>query len=282
MASNETPGVHEAPLSRAAVLALGAAGVALVLAVVTVIVVLGRSGSAPASAREVIELEADAAVIRTLLTRAAVVETPSGLRLVDPRALGLTDGDVLTTLGGRPLDSVASLHLGMRAAIGDRAVALLFEIDRGGERRVVRLAARGDLAQPVVDDAVALTPTATDPDQQEILDGITQIDETNFEITRSADDQIMANPMAVARGARVVPSVKNGQPNGFKLYAIRPSSLYSRLGFQNGDTIHAINELEITTMDKALEVYTQLRDADVLVFEMTRRGRAESIKIVIR
>jgi general secretion pathway protein C len=47
--------------------------------------------------------------------------------------------------------------------------------------------------------------------------------------------------MAVAKGARVVPAVKNGKPDGFKLYAIRPSSVYSKLGLTNGDTIQSIN-----------------------------------------
>ena len=51
------------------------------------------------------------------------------------------------------------------------------------------------------------------------------------------------------------------QAHGFKLYAIRPSSVYAKIGLTNGDTLSAINGLELTTADKALEVYTKLREA---------------------
>ena len=68
----------------------------------------------------------------------------------------------------------------------------------------------------------------------------------------------------VAKGARVVPAVKNGKPDGFKLYAIRPSSVYAKLGLQNGDTLQSINGFELTSADKALEVYTKLREATSL------------------
>ncbi len=70
--------------------------------------------------------------------------------------------------------------------------------------------------------------------------------------------------MAVAKGARVVPAVKNGKPDGFKLYAIRPSSVYAKLGLQNGDTLQSINGFDLTSADKALEVYTKLREATSL------------------
>lgn len=61
----------------------------------------------------------------------------------------------------------------------------------------------------------------------------------------------------VARAARIVPSVRDGKPHGFKLYAIRPGSIYVVLGLRNGDTITAVNGDDITTPDKALRIYTQ-------------------------
>src|SRR5688572_9949467 len=108
-----------APLSKAALAAIGAAGVALVLAVVTAIVVIGRSpataaGVAPGG-RELIEVEANAAAVRALLQRDAVTLAPGGLLPRDPIALGLEPGDILTTLGGRPLHAVTDLQIGLRS-----------------------------------------------------------------------------------------------------------------------------------------------------------------------
>jgi general secretion pathway protein C len=113
-------------------------------------------------------------------------------------------------------------------------------------------------------------------------EGIKQVDEGNYEISRSLVDKVLANPMAVARGARVVPSVKSGKANGFKLYAIRPSSVYAKIGLRNGDTIHEINGFELTTPDKALEVYTKVREASNLSVQITRRSKPVTINYTIR
>ncbi len=113
-------------------------------------------------------------------------------------------------------------------------------------------------------------------------EGIKKVGDNKYEIDRNLVDKVLANPMSVARGARVVPSVKNGKANGFKLYAIRPSSVYAKLGFRNGDTIHAINGFDLTTPDKALEVYTKVKEASNLSVTATRRGKPLSIDYSIR
>jgi len=112
--------------------------------------------------------------------------------------------------------------------------------------------------------------------------GIKKIDESTFEVDRGLVDKVLANPMAVAKGARVVPSVKNGKANGFKLYAIRPSSVYAKLGLSNGDTIHSINGFDLTSPDKALEVYTKVKEATSLSVSLTRRGKPMNLNYSIR
>jgi len=118
--------------------------------------------------------------------------------------------------------------------------------------------------------------------QSSIDNGIKKIDDNTFEIDKALVDKVLANPMAVAKGARIVPAVKNGKPDGFKLYAIRPSSVYAKLGLTNGDTLQSINGFELTSADKALEVYTKLREATSLEMEVTRRGKPVTLKYTIR
>lgn len=272
------------PLSKAALAAIAAAGVALVLAVVSTVVVIGRSppgaGAAPGD-RALIEVEADAEAVRALLLRDAVTLAPGGLLPRDPVALGLSPGDILVTFGGRPLHAVTDLQVALRGAIRGGATALVFEIERGGKPLVVRIAARGELKPPAGQPGL-VSMTSTDPDQQEILNGITKIDDEHVDVTRAAIEKVLANPLPVSKGARIVPSIKNGEPDGVKIYALRPSSIYSALGLQNGDTIHSINDQPLNTPDQALELYTELRTADVLVLELTRRGRDASLTITIR
>lgn len=117
---------------------------------------------------------------------------------------------------------------------------------------------------------------------EEIEKGVNKVDDNSYEIDRSVVDKILANPTIVGRGARIVPAVKNGKPNGFKLYAIRPSSVYAKIGLMNGDTIHSINGLSLTTPDRALEVYTKLRDTRKMRVELTRRGKSIALNYEIR
>ncbi len=117
---------------------------------------------------------------------------------------------------------------------------------------------------------------------EEVAKGIRKTGEGKYEIRRSALNKVLTNTTLLARSARIVPSVRNGKPNGFKLYAIRPGSLYSLLGMFNGDTISAINGHSITTPDKALEVYTKLRSASHLSITFNRRGKTLSHDYTIR
>lgn len=118
--------------------------------------------------------------------------------------------------------------------------------------------------------------------QVAVDNGVKKIDDNNYEIEKSLVDKILQNPMVVAKAARVVPSMKNGKPDGFKLYAIRPTSVYAKIGLQNGDTLNAINGFSLDSADKALEVYTKLREANQLEAEITRRGKTMTIKYSIK
>jgi general secretion pathway protein C len=101
-------------------------------------------------------------------------------------------------------------------------------------------------------------------------------------VERQLVDKLLANTTMLATAARFVPSIKDGKPNGFKLYAIRPNSIFGKIGLQNGDTVKAINGLDMTSPDKALEVYTKLRNASHLSVSVERRGESMTLDYSIR
>ena len=148
-----------------------------------------------------------------------------------------------------------------------RVVGKFVDFENKGNHRVERISLLGGEPPAPPPTAVAAVDAPADDGKPKddllaaVDAGVKKIDETTFEIDRSLVDKVLANPTAVARGARVVPSVKNGQPNGFKLYAIRPSSVYAKIGLMNGDTIHAVNGFELTSLDKGLEVYTKVKES---------------------
>lgn len=105
---------------------------------------------------------------------------------------------------------------------------------------------------------------------------------SNCEVDRSLIDKVLANTTALATSARFVPSIKDGKPNGFKLYAIRPGSMFAKIGLQNADLIKAINGLDMATPDKALEAYTKLKSASHLTVMVERHGQNITLDYQIR
>lgn len=143
-----------------------------------------------------------------------------------------------------------------------------------------------DLVEPIASDGGELSgnpfEAAEVPLDAELDAGIKTIGPNRREITRDLLTRVLANPMAIAKEARLVPAVKDGKPLGFKLYAIRAGSVVARLGFVNGDTLMKVNGVDLTSADKALEVYTKLRDAKQLVFSIVRQGKALELIVDIK
>jgi general secretion pathway protein C len=198
--------------------------------------------------------------------------------------IGVKDDESYATIVNTENEKQGSFSVGDRVPGATGALKEIHYkyVDFENNGRIERLVLSGTNA-PVTPVAAAPPPPSSGDDLQSSIDnGIKKIDDNNYEIDKALVDKVLANPMAVAKGARVVPAVKNGKPDGFKLYAIRPSSVYSKLGLQNGDTLQSINGFDLTSADKALEVYTKLREATSLEVDITRRGKQEKIKYSIR
>jgi len=105
------------------------------------------------------------------------------------------------------------------------------------------------------------------------MTGVTKLNETQYNVERGEVDKALGNLNEVATQARIVPSFKNGKANGFKLFSIKPGSIYSKIGMQNGDVIQKINGYEMNSPDKALEIYQKLKDATTVSIDLQRRGQ---------
>lgn len=108
----------------------------------------------------------------------------------------------------------------------------------------------------------------------DIGSGIRALSENEYEVPRAEIDKTLGNLNQVAMQARIVPAFKNGQAQGFKLFSIRPDSIYSKIGVQNGDIIKRINGFDMNSPEKALEVYSKLKEANHIVIELERNGSA--------
>lgn len=100
-----------------------------------------------------------------------------------------------------------------------------------------------------------------------------------FALTRADFEAALADSGGLALEARIVPSFKEGRATGFKLFAIRPDSLFASCGVKNGDVLQAVNGMPVDSPDMALEAYAKAREAKRLEIALTRDGRPAKITI---
>jgi general secretion pathway protein C len=108
---------------------------------------------------------------------------------------------------------------------------------------------------------------------QELDRGIKKTGEHTYEIQRGTLESVLGNMSLLSRSARIVPEIRDGKAAGFRLYSVRPDGPFAKIGMQNGDVISSINGLEITSPEKALEVYAKLKSASHLSLGLERNGQ---------
>ncbi len=113
-------------------------------------------------------------------------------------------------------------------------------------------------------------------------EGVTDNGNGNYTIAGSEIDKALGDMNEVATQARIVPSFQNGKANGFKLFSIKPNSIYQKIGLQNGDVISKINGYEMNSPDKALEIYAKLKDSQSIQIDLKRRGKDMSMNYTVQ
>ncbi len=123
---------------------------------------------------------------------------------------------------------------------------------------------------------------ATDPLSAALDRGIKRLSENSYELQRSTLESVLGNMALLSRSARIVPEMRNGKAAGFRFFAVRPDGPFAKIGVQNGDIISSINGLEITSPEKALEVYAKLKSASHLSLGIERNSKKITKEYTIR
>ncbi|MBI5526528.1 MAG: general secretion pathway protein GspC [Deltaproteobacteria bacterium] len=112
-------------------------------------------------------------------------------------------------------------------------------------------------------------------------EGVRKLTDTSYVVSQAEIDKTLSNLNQVAMQARIVPNFEGGKANGFKLFSIKPDSIYSKIGLQNGDVVQKINGFEMNSPDKALEIYQKLKDSKSVKIDISRGGKAMSYDYTI-
>jgi general secretion pathway protein C len=155
-------------------------------------------------------------------------------------------------------------------------------VQRGGATEEILLYPPESAGQPAVaarrPPAVARPQPAPEP----ASDTVRQVDDSNWLIDSREVEQASANMSQLMTQIRVVPNFTDGQPDGFKVFAIRPGSLFSKIGLQNGDVLKRINGVELQGPEQAFEAYQALKDETSIQIDLVRRNENKTFNYEIR
>lgn len=106
-------------------------------------------------------------------------------------------------------------------------------------------------------------------------------DDAHFTISRKGADAVLASLPSIARTLRVSPEAQGGKPVGFRLAAIKPGGLLTRVGLQNGDVVTSLNGNALTSADKAMEAYAKFRTTGIVRAGCLREGKTFSVELKV-
>lgn len=149
----------------------------------------------------------------------------------------------------------------------------------------------GDSTQAAADGNKPMTPlqkTAADKgksaaDFQAMLNNsIKDISPNEKDVDRELIDFLVENKHMLMQSGRVLPNVEGDTINGFKVYGIRKTSLWGKLGIHNGDVVLSVNDMPMDGPDKAYEAFANLQGSDTMALQVLRHGKPQSFTYNIK
>lgn len=233
---------------------------------------LGELAAAAAALGEAVALceGADPGVSVTLVSNAPV---PASLaraavaaackRLAGGEEEGSPDLQVMiTVVGAEQVTAMAALHRKL-----DLGGAVVEEVPDDGAVIVVTTDASMDLP---IDPTALFDAMLRKPAGPVAVEGVEELQEGLYRVERAVVAPLLEDS---ARMARMVPSYRDGEMHGFKLFSIRPGSTYAALRIRNGDVLLRVGE---ESMDDIRGVETLFRawlTRDEVALTVVRRGQ---------
>jgi general secretion pathway protein C len=187
-------------------------------------------------------------------------------------------------------DKKAGLHRGGAEVEGARIRAIYSDgvvlQNTSGLCRLDMFEVEGAAKKPLRKSAISKRgPAKTGPradrnaglSESEIAEGIEKVNDTNYNLSRSMLNKVLDNAGKLIGIAAVSPKMEGGQSVGMEIQGVRPGTLLTKLGIQNGDILESVNGQSLSNPDAALGAYTTLRTADKFNLSIRRAGQSMMI-----
>lgn len=96
---------------------------------------------------------------------------------------------------------------------------------------------------------------------------------TEWLIDKRAFDNVFNDMSKVLRDARLQPYSEGGRVKGFSVKEIKPDGVFSLIGLKDGDVLLRINDFEINSLEKGMQLLVGLKGETKLTLDVVRGGK---------
>jgi len=111
---------------------------------------------------------------------------------------------------------------------------------------------------------------------------IQMVSENEYVIAQAEVDRAFENMSELFTQVRAVPHFEEGVSTGFRLFAIRPGSLFDKIGLKNGDVLQRINGTDLSDPSRALSLMQELRGERELTVDILRGKQPMTLSYQVR
>ena len=104
----------------------------------------------------------------------------------------------------------------------------------------------------------------------------------SFVIDQKALNATLDNIGQAMTDARLLPSMKEGKVEGFRISEVKPAGVFGMVGMKNGDVLLRINDFAIDSPEKAIQSLAALKGQTRLKLDMVRDGQPTTFNYDIR
>ncbi len=145
------------------------------------------------------------------------------------------------------------------------------EIELGGKRTTVCMPTSATTAASVA------APPGTMPGS-----AVAQTSAGSYVIDQKALNATLDNIGQAMSDARLLPSMKEGKVEGFRISEVKPAGVFGMVGMKNGDVLLRINDFAIDSPEKAIQSMAALKGQTRLKLELLRDGQPTTFNYDIR
>jgi general secretion pathway protein C len=128
----------------------------------------------------------------------------------------------------------------------------------------------------------ASRPAPQAPGRESSGPEIESIGENSWLIPAEVAEDSRSNIGGLLKQAQAVPYLEGSTTTGFQLVMVQNGSFIDKIGLKKGDILREINGVELTSPEKALQIFGQLRQAKQISIGLERGGEAMTFAYEIR